>query len=131
MAFATVVVREKLFVYSGGVYAGGAEVLSSVLDGTISEEASDEDGTSDVESAALLEGSALGEGALEGAGVSLLDSDVLDGDGDSLLDCTEEELGRLPELLEGDSTTVVGSSVEVTIVGETVTVGLSTDVIVD
>lgn len=61
-----VVVREKLL--SGGVYEGGAEVLSSVADGTISGEeelgnsdevsgvsvgASDEDGTE------LLEGDAV------------------------------------------------------------------------
>lgn len=164
VTFATVVVREKLDVYWGGVYAGGDEV-SSVLDGMTSEElgtsvddwgaseedgiseddgASDEDGTSEVESAALLEGSALEEGELEGAGVSLLSSDVLDedsvslldsgvldGDGDSLLEGSGDELGGLPELLEGDSTTVVASAVEVTIVGERVTVGVSTDTMVD
>lgn len=172
-----VVVREKLL--SGGVYEGGAEVLSSVADGTISGEeelgnsdevsgvsvgASDEDGTSEVESAALLEGSTLERRELEGAGVSLLDSGVLDGAGvsllilelagaslldsgvldgagDSLLKLegagvsllggSIEELGGLPELLEGDAVTVTGSAVETSVVGSRVIVGLSTDVIVD
>lgn len=142
MTFAAVVVLEKLVVYCGGVYAGGDEI-SSVLEGMtsevlgasvddsgvsdgvsdgvsegVSEGASDEDGTSDVESAALLEGSTLEEGELEGAGVSLLEG-------------SREELGGLPELLGIDAVTVVGSAVEVTTVGERVTIGVSTDRTVD
>jgi hypothetical protein len=197
VAFAAVVVLEKLVVYCGGVYAGGEEISSvleettsvelgaSVEDSGASEGAPDEDATSDVESAALLERSMLDEGKLEGAleggrlegaleggklegaleegrlegvlegakledrlegakledrleggklegaGVSLLDPGVLDWDGDSLLEGSIEELGGLPELLEGGATTVVGSADEVTTVGERVTVGLSTDIIVD
>lgn len=191
-----VVVREKLLVYSGGVYEGGAGVLSSVPDAVaegapgvsvetpgvsvgasgvavdasevsvggasevsvgasgVSVGDADEAGTSEVESAALLEGASLGDGELEDAGVSLLDSGALDGagvsllgadgagdsllgsgvldrEGGSLLEGSGEELGALPELMEGDTMTVVGSAVETSVVGSMVTVGLSTEVTVD
>jgi hypothetical protein len=162
VAFAAVVVLEKLVVYCGGVYAGGEEISSVLVEETTAvelgvsvegsgaeEAASDEDATSDVESAALLAESTLDEGKLEGAleggklegaleggelegaDISLLDSGGLDRDGDSLLEGSTEELGGLPELLEGVATTVVGSPVEVTTVGSRVTVGVSTDRIVD
>lgn len=130
-------------MYCGGVYAGGEEISSvleemisdvlgaAVEDSRVSDGVSDEDGTSEVESAALLEGDTLGEGELEGAGVSLLGSGVLEGGGNALLEGRVEELGGLPELLGAGKVTVVGSAVDVSIVGETVMVGCTTDRTVD
>lgn len=149
-----VVVRDRLGTgaeYDVVINEIAGVLLSSVLEMTgTSEEDSDTAlsegvGASDVESAVLLEGSALeGEDEEEEAGVSLLDSGVLegtgvsllegegdsllDGDGDSLLEDSRIELGGLPELLEADGETVVASAVDTIVVGERVTVGLCTDV---